>query len=217
MTQKRLYASVLVLTLVGSVVNPAAWSYDLDTHRAINDDASVRSSLNAYLIQQLALPEGTATTFNNRDVRDWIREGGVREDDLVQRFANHFHYPILRDWDRALLSDPRGSVCAVQSSILWAQNPDQRSAFVCPALLETWSWIRARREFRDALTKSSPTDREVAFANTFRALGQVMHLVADGSVPAHARNDSHITGEPFEGWVEEQARPRSAHRGQVSA
>jgi len=208
MTQKRLYASVLVLTLVGSVVNPAAWSYDLDTHRAISDDASVRSSLNAYLIQQLALPEGTATTFNNRDVRDWIREGGVREDDLVQRFANHFHYPILRDWDRALLTDPPGSVCAVQSSILWAQNPDQRSAFACPALLETWSWIRARREFRDALTKSSPTDREVAFANTFRALGQVMHLVADGSVPAHARNDSHATGEPLEGWVEEQARPR---------
>ncbi len=209
MTPKRLYSLVLALTLVASVVNTSAWPYDFETHRAINDGAVIRSLLNDYLIQELDLPQGTATTFNNRDVREWIREGGVLEDVPPQRTGNHFHYP-LREWDRALLTDPPGSGFVVQSSVLWAQNPDQRP-FLAPA--ETWSWIRARRELRDALTLLNLDDRNTAFANTFRAIGQVLHLIADASVPAHTRNDSHIgllglTGEPFEIWVEGEARRR---------
>jgi len=36
--------------------------------------------------------------------------------------------------------------------------------------------------------------REQAYADMFRALGQVMHLVVDASVPEHVRNDSHAWG-----------------------
>jgi hypothetical protein len=35
-------------------------------------------------------------------------------------------------------------------------------------------------------------NRDAAFADTFRAVGQVMHLIADSGVPAHVRNDIHI-------------------------
>ncbi len=200
MSWKRRCTPVVALIFLASSVPTPAWPYSAETHRAINDGAAVRSSLNGYLVAVLGFPEGLTTTFNGRDVVEWIREGGVFEDQPVTRTANHFHYP-LREWDHALLTDLPGSLVATQSSVLWAQNPNQ-------TLGGTWSWIRARREFLDALTMGSVTEREVAFGNSFRALGQVLHLVADASVPAHVRNDSHITGEPFETWVETQARPR---------
>ena len=44
---------------------------------------------------------------------------------------------------------------------------------------------------------STSTERErevVLLAATFRALGQIMHLVVDASVPEHARDDEHRIG-----------------------
>jgi len=207
MSRKGCYTLFVTLMLLTSGVRTPAWPYETDTHRAINEGAVLRSSLNEYLVGVLGFPEGTATPFNDRDVREWIREGGAFEDRPVTRTANHFHHP-LREWDRALLTDLPGSSFAIQSSVLWAQNPDQRPGR--PG--DTWSWIRARREFADALTKRSAIEREVALGNTFQALGQVLHLVADASVPAHVRNASHVTGEPFERWLEAQAQPRGVER-----
>ncbi|MFQ5658010.1 MAG: hypothetical protein ACE5G5_10745, partial [Candidatus Methylomirabilales bacterium] len=204
MSWRHRYILVLALMLLASGVSTPAWPYDNETHRAINEGAVDRSSLNAHLVEVLGFPEGITTTFNGRRVREWIREGGVLEDQPLRRAANHFHYP-LREWDRALLTDPPGSLFASQSSVLWAQNRTQTPG-------GTWSWIRARREFLDALTKGTVKEREDAYANTFRALGQVLHLVADASVPAHARNDSHLTGEPFETWLEGQTVRRPGER-----
>ena len=45
----------------------------------------------------------------------------------------------------------------------------------------------------------------VGLANTFRSLGQLMHLISDASVPAHVRNDPHSSGDPYEEWVEHNA------------
>ncbi len=198
------YIPVVTLVLLLGGLSTRAWPYDFETHRAINHGAVDRSSVNDRLIGALGLPEGITTIFRGRNVREWIREGGALEDDPISRTANHFHYP-LREWNRALLTDPPGSGFAVQSSVLWAQNPDQRP-FLAPA--ETWSWIRARRELRNALTMPDISDQNTAFANTFRALGHVLHLAADASVPAHTRNDSHFSGEPLEVWVEAQAQRR---------
>lgn len=213
MSRKRCSAMILAVMWLSGGVGTQAWPYDAATHQAINDGAVVRSSLNTYLIEVVVFPGGISTTFNDRGVREWVREGGVFEDQPVTRAANHFHYP-LRDWDRALLTDPPGSVFARQSSVLWGQNPNQ-DPILGPA--DTWSWIRARREFLDALTMGSAAKREEAFGKTFRALGQVLHLVADGSVPAHVRNDSHVTGEPFETWLESQARRRSGESPEDAA
>jgi hypothetical protein len=187
------------LLVVG--LSAPAWPYGIETHRAINEGAIFRSSLSDYLTEVLGLKEGIAATFNQRDVQGWIREGGAFEDQPVTRTANHFHYP-LRRWDEALLTDLPGSLRATQSSVLWAQNPDQQRPE------GTWSWVRARREFFDALTVTDAAEREMAFGNAFRALGQVLHLIADGSVPAHARNDSHVFPEPLESWLNAEVRPR---------
>jgi hypothetical protein len=46
-------------------------------------------------------------------------------------------------------------------------------------------------------------EREQFFAWTFQALGHTLHLLADATVPAHTRNDSHgiKDDEPYEKWT----------------
>jgi hypothetical protein len=60
-----------------------------------------------------------------------------------------------------------------------------------------------RAYFYQALTATTKTSA-TALASTFRAVGQVMHLVEDASVPAHVRNDAHppvISGYHYETWA----------------
>lgn len=97
------------------------------------------------------------------------------------------------------------------SSVHWMQRADQ-----------AWSWQNARDRYYAALVSTvtsaaSQGQRVKAFADTFRALGQVMHLVVDASVPEHTRNDIHPLGPlygSYEYWVEAQhglqaRRPRA--------
>ena len=90
-----------------------------------------------------------------------------------------------------------------QSSIVWAQNPNQDPG-------GKWSWQDARRYYYIALTgrdsdgnviAPKKEGRDLHFAKTFRAIGQLMHLVQDASVPAHVRNQIHVLFN-YEKWVE---------------
>ncbi len=74
-----------------------------------------------------------------------------------------------------------------------------------------WSWRSARVLYYNALTEEDPVRREVLWADLFRAVGQIMHLVVDASVPEHARNDMHPLGamkieNSYERWVADQHR-----------
>lgn len=182
-------ALAFVIAILLSPIASAA--YDLDSHAAINYGAASESKLD-YLRSELGFLEGLNQRIVDRRVIDWITDGGVREDDGL-RFLNHFHHPLRRPWRDAGLHDLPFSG---RSSIIWGQDPAQG-----------FSWVNARRLYLDALTQTDRAERERRFGQTFRALGQVMHLVADGAVPAHVRNDAHPLGDPYEVWVEEQARP----------
>ena len=153
---------------------------------------------------------------------DFIRNEG--------RANNHFHNPLKTDWNEAGLNDfvaiPSQladllippEVCGPpdiltndvwcnytgQSQILWAQDPGQNVG-------GEWSWPNAREYFYIALTgmdfsggqeASTEIERERYFADTFRAVGQLMHLVVDTSVPQHTRNDIHATTWHYEYAVE---------------
>ena len=59
-------------------------------------------------------------------------------------------------------------------------------------LLGNYSWPDTRDYFYKALTATDDTIRSTSYANCFKEIGQVMHLVEDLSVPAHTRNDEHI-------------------------
>ncbi|MGH2400619.1 MAG: hypothetical protein ACRDF6_12340, partial [bacterium] len=57
-----------------------------------------------------------------------------------------------------------------------------------------WAWRDARQFYLQALTALDARTRGEAAADLFRALGQIMHLVVDASVPEHTRDDPHPLG-----------------------
>src|SRR4029079_13830748 len=63
------------------------------------------------------------------------------------------------------------------------------------------AWANAVEALFSAATSFSDVDRQQRYADTFRILGQLMHLVADLAQPAHTRNDSHVLGDDFETFL----------------
>ena len=185
---------VLVLCM-----SPVADALNEPTHELVSVQATELSSLDKILREQLGMPKGIQTEFvgKTNTAVSWIRLGGAREDESTYleyltgkaRSFRHFHDPLLA-WDRSglfypLTIPPR--ITRFESSIRWAQRSDQDRE----SGRGNFSWLDARRYFLTALTEPNPTRREQAFADTFRALGQVMHLISDASVPEHVRNDPH--------------------------
>lgn len=168
-----------------------ASAYTVTTHKILNAVATRRSNLDSYLKNNLQVPDGIRQTFPGGSVSDIISKAGAYEDDN-RRFFNHFHNP-LKHWSQAGLDDTfvlfpvRG-----KSSLLWSQEA---------VGVQGWSWRDARAYYYKALTAPTQEEREQNFAKTFRAVGQVMHLVVDSSVPAHVRNDAHPTGYHYETWA----------------
>lgn len=156
-------------------------AYEVHTHSAISESAARRSGLAHILRNGLHIDLGLEYLTGGLSLLNWLATGAVREDDQI-RFFNHFHNP-LTDWGFA-------GFPLSQSSVLWGQNLDQ-----------DWSWPKARAHFLAAITAESRASRDEALARTFRALGQLVHLVQDASVPAHTRNDPHVSVS-FETFVD---------------
>jgi len=170
------------------IVNSTLWSIhpsfaydDKDVHPKINENAAMQSQF--YLGGMLESLNFT-TKEEKANVVEWIKKGGTDEDgtsdylfmDLLEgRYFRHFHDP-LKPWNQAGLTL---TVPDSKSSLLWAQDYGQ-----------SFSWNSARDHYYTALV----TGEEGAYAATFKALGHLMHLVADLAVPAHVRNDAHPFG-----------------------
>ena len=172
MPLKQLTSVIATAMALGLGAN-TAHALNVSTHSLVNQAAGSTAGFGSLLQRQFGLLRGLAEPFGSRTTIDWIGAGGIEEDD-GDRFLRHFHDP-LRPWDNAGLP-------LFESSIRWMQRDDP---------LQGWSWQQARRFFHVALTNPDPVTREGAWADTFRALGQVMHLVVDASVPEHTRNDPH--------------------------
>ncbi|NWF76884.1 MAG: hypothetical protein HXY53_10050 [Nitrospirae bacterium] len=213
--------TLTIIILVFLIWTSYGHALNEDTHKAINENIANRTinifSLNDFLIKNLGLNAGVKeplygysgiyNQYVTQRIENWLGEGGVLEDrpgawyDYVlrkpTRSINHFHNPLkpAEDWDYAGLNDVVIDISYTgQSQVLWAQNPDQNIG-------GKWSWQDARKYFYIALTgkdfdgntiATTKIDKEKYFANTFRAIGQLMHLVQDASVPEHVRNDIHI-------------------------
>jgi hypothetical protein len=177
-------ASIMLLAAPARALNTV-------THRLINEAAANSEDFDILLRAHLGFLRGldepllVPYSVVPYSVLGWIGEGGDREDDGI-RWLRHFHNP-LHPWSTAGLS-----VAGVQfdSSIRWMQRGDDA---------QPWSWPAARRLYWKALTTVEPSDRNARWVDTFRALGQVMHLVVDASVPEHTRHDIH----PLEGLCRE--------------
>jgi hypothetical protein len=195
----------LSLLIVCSFV-PDALALNESTHELVNRQAALLSDLDSVLKNGLGF--GIDRTFNGQSALRWLELGGRYEDQgsafqfifRQARYARHFHDP-LQPWDMAGLSKP--ILGHFESSVRWMQRTDQDTQ----AVGGKWSWQDARDHYWKALTSSTSMTREQEFADTFRALGQIMHLVTDASVPEHTRNDAHPLGVAlgnYEYWVSNQ-------------
>jgi hypothetical protein len=203
-----------------------SWAYDKDVHSTINEKvAKEASQIDSVLKTQLGISDGIQSIIANngekKEIWRWIAYGGKAEDfgkngenDVWStRAYNHFHDP-LEEWADArfnnlvninyLLRYGRHPV----SSILWGLYPGMQD--FSQNTTGDWSWNKARIYFYNALSGLTKEEIDQNYADCFRALGQVTHLLQDASVPAHTRNDLHIypkmdpiTGEPIGRWTYE--------------
>ncbi len=200
---------LLALLLTGATRSNAL---DVETHEAINEYIAQNTlnsfSLDSYLKNNLGLTNGKEEKFNSLEVYKWLRDGGKFEDKPPEwysipylRSVNHFHNPLT---DAGFSGYFFGLLLSGDSSTVWAQKNIGTQS---PG--GYYSWQDVRRYYYIALTgkdyDSSPVAltkelRDNYFAETFRGLGQLMHLVEDLSVPAHTRDDFHYFYN-YETWA----------------
>lgn len=193
MARKALISILVMWIIVIALVLPVG-AFTTETHEQINGYI-VRQNLNnfsldSYLKEKLVFKEGASEVVSTHQISEWIEKGGEQEDQLlpVPRSFNHFHDPV---------TDDGLTLTTFDSALFWAQ-----AAVGSQGGSGNYSWRDVRKYFYEALTAPS----ESSFSDTFRGLGQLMHLVSDMSVPEHVRNDPHVLGstglvEHYEQWV----------------
>jgi hypothetical protein len=188
---KNSYLRCVVLSMfcLFFLITPS-FGYWRDVHKKITEKVIEQNTLllnNS--LKKMGFTAGYADKLKGNSIADWITEGSKLEDEnvsalVVARYLNHFYDPIS---NQGLSDTPYYGT----SSYKWASDDS----------FNEWSWKRARDFFYDGLTKPTQTERDNALANTFRAVGQVMHLVQDIAVPAHVRNDAHPAGDIYEKYT----------------
>lgn len=186
----------LILFIALFVLLPYArivFSYEAAVHPLITSKAIDKSKLSDetdYLKEQLGF--GLDEPFNGSTVRKWIEQGSYWEDNMnigiYIRAPRHCYDPTRSlgrftdlTWIEAQRCGPSGQYT---SALEWAWDRSLPDA-------EPYSWTDALDYYYSALTGTTKASRDDNFANTFRALGQVLHLIEDMAVPAHVRNDNH--------------------------
>jgi len=167
-----------------------ALCYEINVHKRIADKAIESSNIGQYLLNNLGIQlfkdKFKADIIYNYTAQEWIDAGSQWEDaDLATRWLNHFYDP--KTGNGLSIS---GTVLG-QSSLVWGKD----------YYANLWSWKWTRDAYYDALTVTNPSPRNFYFAQLFRGLGQVIHLVHDLAVPSHVRNDPHnapILGLPYD-------------------
>lgn len=178
------------------------YALEVETHKAINEHIARNTvsdfSLDAYLKNYLGVQEGVEKEYKYQSETQkawrWLTLGGLYEDVPYWylpylRSVNHFHNPITNQGVSGLLSG--------ESAVTWAQKPAGTQS---PGGFYSWNDVRGY--YYNALVSTAKEGRNANFAETFRGIGQLMHLVQDMSVPAHTRNDTHIVGYHYEKAVE---------------
>jgi hypothetical protein len=199
---------VIFLLFVLILLQNNLFALETDTHKALNlvipnITTPEGFNLDSYLKKNLGLEQGIEEVISeNKRIKYWLRDGGKYEDVPVWylsyvRSVNHFHDPISN----------KGLKGSANSAVQWALMSKGTQSTG-----GNYSWFDARDYFYQALTGKDKNTRNEYFGKTFRALGQLTHLVQDMSVPAHTRDDGHIVTTSYAGnyqyyekWVKANA------------
>jgi len=149
-----------------------AYAFKIEVHEKISENVINQAKMNLDTkLSDIGLKNGILEKVNGAEIREWIEEGSKQEDEPL-RFLNHFYNPLN--------SEGLGDIFHGDSSFVWAS-----------AYANEWSWRIARDKYHEGLTVTTDMERKNSLADSFRAIGQVMHLVQDLASPPHVRNDAH--------------------------
>lgn len=191
---------IFPMLLLAISVPFCAHAYDADTHAYLTEEA-----LSFYASQAAdgGMPSG---------MKSFTVDGARREDD-APRWMDHFYDPVN---DRGLTYDPAIDpgiyVGAWESSKDWANDAGNQGSltYKVPATVAS---ILTAIEQQKLSGISSDTDftwgqakqyyLEGQYEKAFFALGHILHLVQDASVPDHTRNDPHPGDSPYENYTKQ--------------
>ncbi|GEM_PF-3315750 len=146
----------------------------------------------------------TQTNRRQKELRDWIIDGGFSADEPEGPMAlRHFYDPTNRTtpwltdqrWVTDLLTRTLGTIAVNPeiSALDWAMDRDQGLGAMEVIYSQDYSWPDAKEYFKKAL--ADKTAGNEFYGQAWRSLGETMHLVADMAVPAHVRNDGHALND----------------------
>ncbi|HOV88665.1 MAG TPA: hypothetical protein PLB74_01205, partial [Candidatus Paceibacterota bacterium] len=156
--------------------------------------------------------------FSNQKISDeekqWLLQGSQKEDDPVIRTLNHFYDPI---YQRGLSGEINGGALGpilnvlkpmIKSAKEWSQNSYAQATFLGEAYKNA-ALNPVAQITKSAVDILTVHTWEKAIYNyllgnkqeAFQDLGHILHLLEDMAVPAHARNDEHLTGDAYEKWA----------------
>ena len=194
------YKPIIVITFLILSAALNCFGFRETVHREANGNAIANRMLSNPAISNFPIQLGYSSV-NSRvmgtKIVDWFINAGAQEDKPAWRTRHHFLDPVSNVGFSGLVG---GAFQLGEPTVVWAQKGvGQQSVLAGGA----YSWEDARDYFHTALTSATPAVREQKLADSFRAVGQVMHLVADMSVPEHTRDTSHIRSKTIEAWLEE--------------
>ncbi|MEK9183196.1 MAG: lamin tail domain-containing protein, partial [Patescibacteria group bacterium] len=105
----------------------------------------------------------------------WLMQGAI-EEDTPFRWMNHFFDPIHNV----------GLKSSYDTAKIWAGNAANQA-----------SYAKGDQTWQRAIYYWQTGNKEKALI----ALGHILHLLEDMTVPAHTRDDAHPEGDPYEVWV----------------
>lgn len=119
---------------------------------------------------------------------EWVVEGGYTADEPESYMSlRHFYDPLAINHSATYLTD---HVDEWVGYLAMGSNPKMDARW-WGALHSPYSIDRGREFMVSAFSSPDLQEKERLFAAAWRSLGETMHLLADMTVPAHVRNDSH--------------------------
>ncbi|MCL5016230.1 MAG: hypothetical protein M1312_01285 [Patescibacteria group bacterium] len=197
MENRKYVVSLLVLVVLFQIITGnKALAYGYDTHAYLTKEATDFYNKN-FPAKQIS-----------QDSAGFLIDGSRREDD-IPRSMDHFYDPVN---NRGITYDPViKAVIPIPGSWLsakeWSQNPVAQNNLVYK-VPETIGSVLTAIQQKDVSKISSETNftwqRAISLYlngdknGAMFALGHVLHLLEDMSVPAHTRNDPHPGGDSYE-------------------
>jgi hypothetical protein len=197
--ENRKFVKILFFVVFGFLFlsTERSFAYEIDTHAFLTKTA-------------VEFYSQKAASSTIQEISDYLIDGARKEDD-VPRWMNHFYDPV---YDRGLSADPKIDPFYVfgnwNKSKDWSMTSDRQNEmkYKVPTVVASILTAIQQRKISTLTTETDFTWNEAIYfwingekEKSMFALGHVLHLIQDSSVPDHTRNDPHPEGSIYERWA----------------